>query len=179
MCPSVRHQTRTHGFSYMCQENRAMLVAVCSSRSSSNRLELKGHDDYLDFMRSSHIHVRFGSVLHAEASQGKGWRKKKTYSRMWEVLVVHGQRVSIRVRERFKKSHSLAAHHGFWIAFLEHMCFRTSTIMWPFKLRTDNKTSFVFFFPSSVFIYFQQRLPLKAAKSGTRLQTDRPPPPED
>lgn len=76
MCPSVRQQTRTRGFSYMCQENRAMLVAVCSS-SSSSRLELKGHDDYLDFMRPSHICVRFGSALHAEVSQGKGGEERQ------------------------------------------------------------------------------------------------------
>lgn len=74
MCPcACVTKTRPHGFRNMCQENRAMLVAVCSS---SSRL-VKGHDDYLDFMRSSHIHAQFRSVLHAEVSQGKGKIKKK------------------------------------------------------------------------------------------------------
>lgn len=68
----VRHQTRTHGFSCMCQDKGAAHIAVwCSSR-----LECKGHDDYLDFMRSSHIHVWFGSALHAGASQGEGRRER-------------------------------------------------------------------------------------------------------
>lgn len=72
----VRHQTRTHGFSCMCQDKGAVHIAVWCSSSSSSRLEWKGHDDYLDFMRSSHIHVRFGSALHTGASQGEGRREK-------------------------------------------------------------------------------------------------------
>lgn len=68
-------------------------------------------------MRSSHIHVRFGSVLHAEASEGTGKRKRNpTPGRARCVSCMTGDWVSECQRE-ITKSRSLALHFESWIAF--------------------------------------------------------------
>lgn len=151
----VRHQTRTHGFSCMCQDKGAAHIAVwCSSR-----LEWKGHDDYMDFMRSSHIHVRFGSALHAGASQGEGRRERTLLqdvrgacrARPASECPPCPREIKRAARLQCVKPHPPVPEY----LFLEHMCFRAFTIMWPFKLRMDTRPHlFVFFTLPLYFIYY-------------------------
>lgn len=132
---------------------QASALCACVKRAEHVAAQIRAKEhDYLAFMRSSRIHVQFGSTCCCNAPEvRKQWKKN---ARTFLVLCT-----SIHVKKRLR-----AAALNIWPgipfgAYVASHC----TIMRPKPLMDTD-----------LICFFQRRLPLKAARSRICLQTDSP-----